>query len=125
MGKPVQSNVKRAETKPLNTKINKEVFEHFRDYCGYRGVGMNVLLETFMLQYTNGKFDLTEEEILRWKNDEGEVDTLNTTFNKEISLNFKVSCKSKGYFLKHVLTAFMHKLANGNYVLEFVEVDNN
>lgn len=117
--------MKRAETKPLNTKINREVFEQFRDYCGYRGYSMNVMLESFMLQYTNGKFDLTEEEILRWKNDEGEVDTLNTTFNKEISLNFKVACKSKGYFLKHVLTAFMYKLVNGNYVLEFVEVDNN
>ena len=124
MGKPVTSNVKRAEVKPLNTKINKEVFEGFKDFCGYAGYPMNVMLESFMLQYTNGRFELTEEEILRWKNDDGEVDTLNTTFNKEISINFKATCKGNGFFLKHVLTAFMYKLVNGNYVLEYVEVSN-
>lgn len=123
MGKPVQSNVKRAEVKPLNTKINKEVFEQFRDYCGYRGYSMNVILESFMLQYANGRFDLTEEEIIKWKDNNGEVDTLNTTFNKEINLKFKTACKSNGYFLKHVLTAFMYKLVNGNYALEFVETN--
>ena len=124
MGKPVSSNVKRAEVKPLNTKINREVFEAFKDYVAHKGYSMNVMLETFMLQYTNGRFKLTEEEVLRWKNDDGEVDTLNTTFNKEISLNFKATCKGNGYFLRYVLTAFMYKLVNGNYILEYTEVSN-
>lgn len=125
MGKPVSSDVKRVETKPLNTKINKEVFDNFKDYCAYRGYAMNVMLETFMQQYSNGRFKLTEDEILKWKKGDYEVDTLNTTFNKEIYLGFKSTCKGNGgYFVKHVITAFMDKLVNGNYVLEYIEVDN-
>ena len=48
MGKPVTSNVSRAETTALNTKVNKEVFESFKDYCAYLGYPMNVVLETFL-----------------------------------------------------------------------------
>lgn len=125
MGKPVNSNVKRAETTSLNTKINREVFDNFKDYCAYRGVGMNTLLETFMRQYTNGRFDFTINEILKWKNNDEDVDTLNTPINKEIYLDFKSACKINGYFLKHVVTAFMDKLVNGNYVMEFIEIKEN
>ena len=112
MGKPVSSDVKRAEVKPLNTKINKKVFDKFKDYCSYKGYPMNILLEVFMLQYTNGKFELTEEEIVKWKNNDGETDTLNTTFNKDIYTNFKFACKNNGYFVKHIVTAFMEKLTS-------------
>ena len=74
-GKPVTSNVPRVETTALNTKINKEVFNAFKDYCGELGYSMNVVLETFMRQYSNGRFKLTEEDILKFKNDGKEVDT--------------------------------------------------
>ena len=87
MGKPVTSNVSRAETTALNTKVNKEVFESFKDYCAYLGYPMNVVLETFMRQYANGRFELDKEDILKFKNDGKEVDTLNTTFNKKRMLN--------------------------------------
>lgn len=119
MGKPVTSNVLRAETKPLNTKVNKEVFESFKDYCAYLGYPMNVVLETFMRQYANGRFKLDEKDILKFKNDGQEVDTLNTTFNKEIYLDFKITCKRNGYFVKHVVTAFMEKFASKDFVLEY------
>jgi hypothetical protein len=123
MGKPVSSNVPRAETTPLNTKVNKEVFEAFKDCCSELGYPMNVLLETFMRQYTSGKFKLSEDDILKFKNDGKEVDSLNTTFNKKIYTEFKSTCKGNGFFLKHVITAFMEKFASGNFVLEYVSVE--
>ena len=122
MGKPVSSSVPRAETTALNTKVNKEVFEAFKDCCSELGYPMNVMLETFMRQYSNGKFKLDENDILKFKNDGKEVDSLNTTFNKEIYAKFKSTCKSNGFFLKHVVTAFMEKFATGNFILEYVNV---
>lgn len=122
MGKPVTSNVPRAATTALNTKVNKEVFEAFKDCCGELGYPMNVMLETFMRQYTNGKFKLNNDDIMKFKNDGEEVDTLNTTFNKEIYNDFKYACKGNGYFVKHVITAFMEKFASGNFILEYVNI---
>lgn len=119
MGKPVTSNVSRVETTALNTKVNKEVFESFKDYCAYLGYPMNVVLETFMRQYANGRFKIDSEDVLKFKNDGKEVDTLNTTFNKEIYLEFKSACKGNGYFVKHVIIAFMEKFASRDFVLEY------
>lgn len=124
MGKPVTSDVSRAETTALNTKVNKKVFVAFKDYCAYLGYPMNVMLEIFMRQYANGNFHLNEDDILKFKNDGEEVDTLNTTFNKEIYHNFKIVCKRNGYFVKHVVTAFMEKFAEQNFVLEYACVEN-
>ena len=124
MGKPVNSDVSRAKTTALNTKVNKEVFESFKDYCAYLGYPMNVVLETFMRQYANGRFELDEEDIMKFKNDGKEVDTLNTTFNKEIYLGFKSACKGNGYFVKHVIIAFMEKFASRNFVLEYTKVSD-
>lgn len=122
MGKPVRSNVKRLETAPLNTKVNKKVFESFKDCCAELGYPMNVVLETFMQQYANGRFKIDAENILKFKNDGADVGTLNTTFNKEIYLNFKSTCKVNGYFVKHVITAFMEKFASRSLILEYVDV---
>ena len=122
MGKPVTSDVTRAKTTGLNTKINKEVFKSFKDYCAYLGYSMNVVLETFMRQYANHRFELNEEDILKFKNDGKEADTLNTTFNKEIYLDFKSTCKENGYFVKHVITAFMEQFASREFILEYTKV---
>ena len=122
MGKPVTSDVSRANTTILNTKVNREVFESFKDYCAYLGYPMNVVLETFMRQYTNGRFKLEAEDILKFKNDGKEVDTLNTTFNKEIYLDFKSACKGNGFFVKHVIIAFMEKFASKDFILEYTNV---
>ena len=122
MGKPVSSNVKRVKTTGLNTKVNKEVFKNFKDYCAYLGYPMNVVLETFMQQYANKRLDFSNEDILKFKNDGAEVDTLNTTFNKEIYDCFKVTCKDNGYFVKHVITAFMEKFANRSFILEYTDI---
>lgn len=122
MGKPVSSNVERVETAVLNTKINKEVYGAFKDYCKKFGYPMNIMLETFMRQYVNGKFKIQTEDILKFQNDGAEVDILNTTFSKEIYTDFKLTCKVNGFYVKHVVTAFMEKFVNGNFVLEYVDV---
>lgn len=122
MGGYIKRDVKRVETTALNTKINKEVFDSFKDYCKELGYPMNVMLETFMRQYANRNFKLNAEDIMKFKDDRAKADTLNTTFNKEIYNNFKSTCKVNGYFVKHVITAFMEKFASRNLILEYVDV---
>ena len=122
MGKPVTSNVKRVETTGLNTKVNRELFQDFKDRCAYLGYPMNVVLETFMKQYADGRFDIEDMDIVKWYKNDVEEDTLNSTFNKEIYLNFKDVCKSKKYFVKYVIMAFMEKFANNSIMLEYVNV---
>lgn len=122
MGGYIKRDVERVETTALNTKVNKEVFDAFKDCCKEQGYPLNVMLETFMRQYASGNFYLNDNDIMKFKNDGKEVDTLNTTFNKEIYLNFKSSCKLKGYFVKHVITAFMEKYAERNLVLEYIDM---
>lgn len=123
MGGYIKRDVKRVETTALNQKVNKEVFDDFKDYCKELGYPMNVVLETFMRQYANGRFHLKKEDILKYKGDESDVDTLNTTFSKEIYTDFKYACKSNGYFVKHVVTAFMEKFASRDLIMEYVYVD--
>ncbi len=122
MGGFIKRDVQRVETTALNQKISKEVFDNFKDYCKELGYPMNVVLETFMNQYANGRFKLNANDIEKFKNDGKPVDTLNTTFNKEIYTNFKSACKLRGFFVKHVVTAFMEKYASRNLIMEFVDV---
>ena len=122
MGGYIKRDVERVATTALNTKVNKEVFDAFKDCCKVQGYPLNVMLETFMQQYANGNFHLDDKDIMKFKNDGKEVDTLNTTFNKEIYLAFKSACKVRGYFVKHVVTAFMEQYANRNLVLEYVDM---
>lgn len=121
MGKPINSNVQRAETTALNTRVNKEIFEGFKDCLGKTGYPMNVILETFMKQYSDGRFNLKDDDILKFKNDGKELATFSTTFNKDIYLEFKSICKTKGFFVKNVITAFMEKYSNGELILEYKE----
>lgn len=124
MGGFIKRNVvQRVEVTALNTKINKEVFDAFKDRCKEAGYPMNVVLETFMQQYANGRFYLEDRDILKWKGDVSAVDTLNTTFNKEIYASFKYACKYDGFFIKHVVTAFMEKFASGSLVMEYVDIE--
>lgn len=125
MGGFIKRDVQRVETTALNQKINKEVFDNFKDYCKELGYPMNVVLETFMQQYANGRFKLKSNDILKFKNDGKPVDTLNTTFNKEIYTNFKSACKIKGFFVKHVITAFMERYASRSLIMEFVDTTEN
>ena len=113
----------------LNQQINKEVLDNFKDYCIELRYPMNILLEIFMQQYNNGKFDMTYEEVIKWREDDSETVTLNTTLNKDIYTKFKSKCEYNGkvqcgkkYAMKYVITAFMVRILNGEYALEFVEL---
>lgn len=55
----IKSNRDRLERATLNTTINKEVFENFKDYCREVGIPMNMVLETFMRQFCEGDFNIT------------------------------------------------------------------
>ena len=118
----IRRDVQRAETIAIHQNINKEVFDSFKDYCKEFGYPMNMVLEIFMQQYGNGRFKLTGEDILKFKNDGKETDTLNTTINKEIYLKFKSTCKYNGYFIRHIITAFMEKYASRSFILEYVDI---
>lgn len=123
MGGFIKVDAKRVETTALNTKVNKEVFDSFKVCCKELGYPLNVMLETFMQQYANNRYYMEKEDVLKWKKDSSEMDTLNTTFSKEIYVNFKQMCKDNGFFVKHVVTAFMDEFASGNLLLEYVNTD--
>lgn len=42
----------------LNTTINSDILNNFRDYCKVINVPMNTILEAFMVQFAEGKFSL-------------------------------------------------------------------
>lgn len=125
MGKPVNSNVPRIDTFAFSTKVNKEVFKEFKDYLSKHGYPMNVILETFMQQYSNGRIKMNNEDVLKFKNDKTEVDVLSTTISVKNYSNFKDTCKSQKYYMKHVITAFMEKFSSGNYILEYVSIEES
>lgn len=42
----------------LNTTMNEEVLNDFREYCKTINLPMNTVLETFMRQFAQGQFEL-------------------------------------------------------------------
>lgn len=46
----------KAKKEPLNTTIDTNVLNDFREYCKDIGVNMNLVLETFMAQFSDGQF---------------------------------------------------------------------
>ena len=75
-----------------------------------------------MNQYAHGKFKLDDKDIMKFKDDGEEESTLNTTFNKDIYTRFKSTCKARGYFVKYVITAFMEKYTERNFILEYTDM---
>lgn len=112
-------------TKALNMQINKDIFHDFKVKCKERGLPLNIVIEVFMNQYANGKYPLDRENIIKWKEDCGETETLNSTFNKEVYNRFKDAVKGNGYFIKHVISAFVEDYVNSNLIMKFVNADDN
>lgn len=115
----IKVEAKKLPTKALNMQINKEIFYDFKVKCKERGLPLNVVIEVFMRQYGNRKYPLERMDILRWKEDNGETETLNSTFNKEVYDKFKDVVKSDGYFIKHVISAFVEDYVKNDLIMEF------
>lgn len=117
----IKVDVKKLPTQSLNTQINKEIFYNFKVKCKQRGLPLNIVIEVFMNQYANRRYKLRETDIIRWKEDSGETETLNSTFNKEIYTKFKDVVKNDGYFVKHVVSAFIEDYVNNDLTMEFLK----
>ena len=88
------------------------------------GYPNNVVLETFMLQYADGRFAISEEEIRKWEHEDYEVNATGTTVSKDIYTKFKRVCKDNGFHVKYVVTAFMEKFATKTLRMEYVDINN-
>lgn len=117
----IKVDVKKLPTQALNTQVNKEVFYNFKVKCKQKGLPLNIVIEVFMNQYANRRYELRETDIIKWKEDSGETETLNSTFNKEIYTRFKNVVKNDGYFVKHVISAFIEDYVNNDLTMEFLK----
>lgn len=50
--------LEKRKRKALNTTIDEEVLNDFKEYCEYLVVPMNVILEMFMRQFNDRQFDI-------------------------------------------------------------------
>lgn len=115
----IKQEVEKLPIKQINTQVNAEVFEVFQKKCKERNLQMCTVLETFARQYSKNRYRLDREDILKWKRNFGETATLSTPINKEVYNKFKDNVKANGYFVKHVLMAFIEDYANKNLIMEF------
>jgi len=116
----IKVEAKKLPTKALNMQINKDIFYDFKVKCKERGLPLNVVIEVFMRQYGNGRYNFNEVSILKWKDDEGETETLNSSFNKEVYDKFKDTVKGNKYYIRHVISAFVEDYVKNDLVMEFV-----
>ena len=121
MAGDIKVKAKKLPTKSLNMQINKELFYEFKVKCKERGLPLNVVIEVFMRQYGNDKYHLNREDILKWKDDDGETETLNSSFNKEVYHRFKDTVKHNGFFIKHVVMAFVEDYIKNDLIMEYTK----
>lgn len=115
----IKVEVEKIETKQINTLVNAKIFEKFQKKCKERNIQMCTVIETFLRQYSKNRYKFDKVNILKWKMGFGETSTLSTPVNKEIYDKFKDKVKANGYFVKHVLMAFIEDYAKKDLVLEF------
>ena len=119
----IKVEVEKFETQSINTQINSEILREFQKKLKQQNIPMNVVLTAFARQYANRRYHLNTEDILKWRNDDGETSTLNTPINKEVYNRFKKVVKVRGFFVKNVLSAFIEDYAKNNLIMEFVSKD--
>lgn len=115
----IKVEVEKLEMQQINTKVASEVFEEFQKKCKERNLQMCTVIETFARQYANKRYDLDKEAVIKWKDYNGEMSTLNTPINKDVYYKFKDMVKVNGYFVKHILAAFIEDYANNDMYMEF------
>lgn len=114
-------DVEKFELQPVNTKIDSDIFEKFQRKCKERNLQMCTVIETFARQYVNNRYILEEGNILKWANGSCKTSTLNTPINKDVYYQFKDKVKADGYYIKHVLSAFIEDYTKNNMIMEFVK----
>ena len=115
----IKVEAKKLPTKALNMQINKDIFHEFKVKCKERGLPLNIVIEVFMRQYGNRKYHLDEESVIKWKDDNRETETLNSTFNKDVYDRFKYMVKYDGYYIKHVISAFVEDYVKNDLIMEY------
>lgn len=117
----IKVEAEKFEVQPINMKINSEVFEEFQKKCKKRNLQMCTVIEIFISQYSNGRYYLKREDIIKWKDNNAPTSILSTPINKEAYTKFKDVVKSQGLFMKHVLTAFIEDYGKNEMIMEFVK----
>ena len=119
MAGDIQVNAKRLPVAYLNTQINKEILYKFKVKCKERGLVLNNVIETFVIQYSKERYKLKETNILKWMNDSESTETLNCAVDKIAYNKFKDVVKDKEYFIRYVVTAFIEDFVENDLVIEF------
>ena len=117
----IRSEAERLPTKAMNLKVNKNILNDFRVKCKERGLVLNNVIEVFVRQYGNRRYYLNRENILKWKDDNVETETLNCMVDKEAYNKFKELVKGDGLFVRHVVSAFIEDYVGNDLILEFVK----
>lgn len=117
----IKVDVEAPPTQALNTQINRDIFYEFKVKCKQKRLPLNIVLEVFMNQYANRKYSLRETDIIRWGEDRGEIETLNSTFNKKVYTKFKNVVNNDGHFVRHVISAFIEDYVNNDLTMEFLK----
>lgn len=115
----IKVEVEKFELKPINTLVNSEVFKKFQKKCKERNLQMCTVIEIFARQYSNNRYKLKRENIIKWNKNYGATSILSTPINKEVYNEFKNRVKSEGYFVKHVLMAFIEDYVEKDLIIEF------
>ena len=115
----IQVNADRLPVSYLNTQINSEILYKFKVKCKERGYVLNNIIETFVIQYSKDRYKLKETNIYKWMEDNGETETLNCGIDKAAYNIFKNKVKDDGYYIKHIVNAFIEDFVNSDLVIEF------
>ena len=121
----IRAEAERLPTKAMNIQVDKNILHNFRVKCKERGLVLNNVIEVFVRQYGNRRYELDRDNILKWKDNNVETDTLNCMINKEAYNKFKDIVKSNGLYIRHVISAFIEDYINNDLILEFVKENNN
>ena len=123
MARAIKVEVKKLETQAIGTRVNAEILKQFQMKCKQQTIPMNVLIEAFARQYTKGEYELFEENIIKWDGctsiEEGAP--LSTPINKEVYYKFKDVVKQQGYFVGHVLSAFIEDYVKNDVGIHLVK----
>lgn len=121
MASTVKVEVEKFEMQPIGTRVNSEILKQFQKKCKQQNIPMNVIIEAFARQYIKGEYGLYEENIIKWKGISDEEAPLSTPINKEVYYKFKDIVREQGFFVRHVLSAFLEDYAKNNMEIKLVK----